>query len=298
MTPQFAGWITACVAHYRCHGYIRRAVESLLHQSYPWIRVVVINDGDPIPPWRELAPLTDSRILKFNLKNNYGCFFCWEVVRRATLDSYFMMQDADDWAAPGRAATLLNDLLENKSDLAVSAQPQFCESDDGTPYQVSIRWSRAENDETQSRFVLQHSITDEFSYRAPHHGLVRLSALDRIGGYYGGFRIGWDVLLTNLILMTGSISWTPEPLYYRLVRSDSLTHSSQTGAQTEYAAAVSRCLQKIYKDCYAQYRLRVRGRIDRARLCAAIRHISGRYVSSEDRRSLELHASQLRRMMA
>lgn len=94
-----------------------------------------------------------------------------------------MMQDADDWAAPRRAATLVNNLLSNNSDLAVSAQPQFRESDDGTPYQVSISWNRAENDETQSRFVLQHSITDKFSYRAPHHGLIRLSALDRVGGY-------------------------------------------------------------------------------------------------------------------
>jgi len=297
MTPQFAGWITACVAHYRCHRYVRRAVESLLQQSYPWIRIVVINDGDPVPPWRELAPINDSRILKFNLKNNHGCFFCWEVVRQATPDAYFMMQDADDWAVPDRAAILLNSLLSNNSDLAVSAQPQFCESSDGTPYQVSIRWNREENEETQSRFVLQHSVTDKFSYRAPHHGLIRVSALRRVGGYYGGFRVGWDVLLTNLILMTGSISWTPEPLYYRLVRSDSLTHSSQTGAQTEYATAVSRCLQEIYKDCYAQYRLRVTGRINRTQLCAAIRHISGRHVSSKERTALMLHAGRLRGMM-
>jgi|SRR5271166_817934 len=130
MSITYSGWITACVAHYRCQRYIKRAVESLLDQSYPWVRVIVINDGDPVAPWRELASIRDARLVRFNLKANHGCFFCWEVARRATPDHFFMMQDADDWAAPDRAAALLSSMLEAKSDLAVSAQPQFCDGAD------------------------------------------------------------------------------------------------------------------------------------------------------------------------
>lgn len=293
----FAGWVTACIAHYRCHRYIRRAVDSLLSQSYPWIRVVVVNDGDPCPPWRELASITDPRLLRFNLPQNGGCFFCWEVTRRATPDPYFMMQDADDWAAPNRAAKLLTSLLHSRSDLAVSSQPVFFETQDGAPYPAGIRWDRVANGGTPARFVVQKKISGEFRYRAPHHGLIRTSALRDIGGYYGGFRIGWDTLLTNLVLMIGSISWTPEPLYYRLIRPDSLTHSADTGAQTEYAAAVTRCLRQLYRECFAQYQSYRKGEITRVGLSNSIQQICGRYITSEARSALNFHARRLGREM-
>jgi glycosyltransferase involved in cell wall biosynthesis len=204
---KFTGWITACVAHYRCQRYVRRAVESLLNQSYPWIRVVVINDGDPVTPWRELSTITDPRVLRFGLNVNRGCFFCWEVAQRATPDHYFMMQDADDWAAPNRAQALLTAMLREKSDLAVSAQPQFREAADGTPYQVAIRWNRMSEKESAEKFTVLKRVNKNFIHRAPHAGLIRTSALARIGGYYGGFRVGWDKLLTNLILGLRGFVW-------------------------------------------------------------------------------------------
>lgn len=299
MRSSFAGWITACVAHYRCQRYIRRAVDSLLGQSYPWVRVIVINDGDTCAPWRELATIKDPRLLRFDLLENRGNFFCFEVARRATPDPYFMMQDADDWSAPERAATLLKSLLDNNSALAVSSQPQFCEAADGTPYQIATRWDRVARRETEARFVVQNKIDEKFRYRAPQAGLIRTAALRDIGGYYGGFpNVGWDSLLTNLVLMTGSISWVPEPLYYRLIRPDSLTHSAHTGAQTEYATAVTRCLRQLYRECYTQYHLYRRGEITRVRLSDSIKRICGRYVSPHDLSALDLHARRLREAMS
>jgi glycosyltransferase involved in cell wall biosynthesis len=297
MKPRFDGWITACVAHYKCQRYVHRAVASLLSQTYPWIRVIVINDGDPCPPWRELGSIRDPRLVRFSLPKNGGCFFCWEVARRATHDPFFMMQDADDWAAPNRAEALLESLLSKKSDLAVSAQPQFCERSDGTPYQTSVRWNQMVQEETNKPFVVQRALSEEFRYRAPHHGLIRTSALREIGGYYGGFRIGWDTLLTNLVLMVGSISWTPEQLYFRLVRPDSLTHSVHTGAQSEYAAGVSRCLRMIYQECFAHYQTYRRMQINRAQLSDRIQSICGRHLSADDKAALNLQSGKLRGAM-
>jgi glycosyltransferase involved in cell wall biosynthesis len=295
---KFAGWITACVAHYRCQRYVRRAVESLLNQSYPWVRIIVINDGDPVTPWRELANVTDPRLLRFDLKVNRGCFFCWEIARRATPDPYFMMQDADDWAAPDRAATLLTIMRDEKSDLAVSAQPQFGETAQGTPHQVAIRWDRISDEESAPPFTVNRHLNKDFVYRVPHHGLIRTIALRRIGGYYGGFRIGWDKLLTNLILMTASISWTPEPLYYRLVRSDSLTHSRHTGARSEYASAVNSCLEALYRDCFEGYSRYLSGDIPYNTLAALIRKISQRYVPKVEQLALTSQADRLHRKLS
>ena len=297
MKPSFSGWITVCVPHYNCHRYIRRAVDSLLAQSYPWVRIIVINDGDSRPPWQELASIKDPRLLRYDLSKNNGYYFCLEVARLATPDAYFMMQDADDWAAPDRAAILLDSMLRDKSDLAVSAQPQFCEGRDGTPRQVGVRWNRLAKDGAKERFVIQQTVTSEFNYRVPHAGLIRTSALQDVGGYYGGVRVGWDTLLTNLVLMIGSISWTPEPLYYRFVRSDSLTHSVRTGVESDYATKVSQYIRAIYKECYDRYRSYMGGEITRVRLATDLQDICGRHVSSEDRAAIRFHADELRGAM-
>jgi glycosyltransferase involved in cell wall biosynthesis len=297
MTMPFAGWITACIAHYQCHRYVKRAVESLLQQTYPWIRIIVINDGDPHPPWKELASLNDPRILRFDLRENHGPYFCFEVARRATPDPYFMMQDADDWAAPRRAAALLRILLDEESDLAVSAQPQFREAADGSQYQTAIRWNRMSRADSAGRFVIKPRITDDFDYRVPHAGLIRTSALRDIGGYFGGFRVGYDILLTNLVLMTGSVSWTPEPLYYRLVRAESLTHCNGTGPNSDYAAAVTKCLRQLYKDSHGHFIRYRAGKMSRPNFLSSVKQVCGRYVSSDDMSRLTLHARQLRRAM-
>jgi hypothetical protein len=209
-----------------------------------------------------------------------------------------MMQDADDWAPPTRAATLLEVLLRDRADLAVSAQPQFSELPDGTSFPVAVRWDRMLHKPTADKFVVQCALTEKFLYRAPHHGLVRVAALRRVGGYYGGFRIGWDTLLTNLILMTGSIGWTPEPLYYRLIRCDSLTHSAETGTESEYALRVSRCLRRLYDDCYGFYTRFRAGEIDHNRLLQGIRWASQRYVTQEQAVELHKQASRLRQVLA
>jgi glycosyltransferase involved in cell wall biosynthesis len=294
----FAGWITACIPHYRCHRFIRRSVESLLDQSYPWIRVIVINDGDPSPPWKELASLRDPRLLCFSLSRNRGPYFCAEIARRATPDPYFLIQDADDWSAPDRSASLLETLHSERAEFAVSAQPQFREAPDGATYPIGLHWSSVCNGEGPMDLAIDPHVTSRFRYRAPHHGLFRMGALRDIGGYYGGFHIAWDTLLTNLVLMTGSIGWTPEPLYYRFVRGDSLTFSAHTGVRSGYAGAVSQCIEQLYQECFSRFRAFRRQEISRPALCQAIQHICSRYVTEEDRLHLAASASELRRRMS
>src|SRR5881409_1440807 len=134
-----------------------------------------------------------------------------------------LIQDADDWSHPDRVSYLLSALEHEKADLAISAQPQFYESSDGSNNVSCVRWlAKANNNAVVSgiknRFVLDTKLTSRFLYRSPHHGLFRIKTLHEIGGYYGGFRFNYDVLITNIILMIGKIAHVSKPLYYRLVR--------------------------------------------------------------------------------
>lgn len=294
----FNGWITVGMAHFGCRRYIRRAVDSLLAQTYPWVRVVVVNDADPNAPWPELADIQDPRLVRFDLPRNGGSYFCLELVRLSSPDPYFMMQDADDWADPDRAGDLLAQLLSARADLAVSAQPQFTEDELGHSRLLDVRWASTTTQDGDEPFVVRPALTPRFRYRVPHHGLARMDSLAKIGGYYGGFRVGWDTYLTNIIMMIGSVTWTPRPLYFRLIRGESLTHSDETGVRSEYARGVSRCLHRLYEDCYGLREAHMAGRLDRGEFESGLRRLSQRYVSPEDRQDLDAQAERLRAQLA
>jgi glycosyltransferase involved in cell wall biosynthesis len=291
MSIPFVGWVTACIPHFACQIYVRRAVESLLGQSYPWIRIIVINDADEVPPWRELASLRDTRLTTFSVKQNAGPYFCLELARRVTPDPYFLIQDADDWSAPDRVERLLQALLRDNSDFAVSAQPQVIE--DGGIKVVEIRWERASDYPVSDSFIVQRSITPEYKYRSPHHGLFRSSSLRAIGGYYCGLRISHDTLIPNLILMTGRISHVSKRLYYRFIRPESLTHSASTGIGTANARHELRIQHEIYRLCYFYYERFSSGEISNGQLTTAIRSVCAATVPAWQQSALRYETKRL-----
>lgn len=277
---------------------MRRAVGSLLAQTHQDITVVLVNDGDPSPPWDLLADIQDSRLVRFSLMANHGPYFATAVVLNATSAPYFLIQDSDDWSSSKRAACLLDRLERDCSDLAVSAQPQCAEIESGQKV-LDVRWASVSmNGTTEKRFVVRPKLTPDFVYRAPHHGLFRTSSLRCVGGYYGGFRVGYDMMLTNLILMTGRISHVPQSLYYRLVRPESLTQSAVTGIRSKMRQEAVQALVALYKRCFGLYSDYLAGKIDSLRFADAIRNSVSSNITATDMRQLEMETQRLKQLLA
>lgn len=292
--PNFRGWVTACIPHFGCRRYVSRAVESLLAQTYPWIRIVVVNDGDPDPPWREVAHVRDPRLTRFELQSRMGPYFALELARQATPDPYFLVQDADDWSAPDRVWRLVDLLAEGKADFAVSAQPQFGEGPHGESRILSVRWDGFANGHRGGAFKIDIHPTPEYRLRVPHHGLFRSETLHRLGGYYGGHFIGSDKFLLNLLIMIGRVAWTPLPLYYRLMRETSLTYSRETGCNSIYHAGVERELAHDYQIAFRQYSAFREGAIDQSEFEVRLRELRQRRVDVRARRFLAAQVGRLR----
>ena len=284
--------VTACIPHFRCRKYVRRAVQSLLEQSHRNIEVFVMNDGDPQPPWDVLADIRDPRLIRFNLQTNRGPYFATEVVLSSTSTPYFLIQDADDWSSPGRVERLLDALQREHSDLAVSATPQFVECTGGNRI-AGVRWQTASHLGDAGNHIVHHRITPNYKYRAPHHGLYRSACLRAVGGYYCGLRISFDALVTNLVLMIGSISHVPEPLYFRLLRPESLTHDSGTGVGSESAKREWTIQRHLYRSCFYYYQFFKAGRITLTQLTACIRAVCGSNVTPADRHDLMIERNRL-----
>jgi glycosyltransferase involved in cell wall biosynthesis len=279
-------WVTACIPTYRCTRYLRGAVLSLLNQTYPFVRVVVINDGDPNPPWPALAGITDPRLIRFDLRENRGPYFALAIALEATPDPYFLIQDADDWSEPTRVVTLMQILQRDGSNYAFSTLAQFYE----TPSGPAPTFPLFPNGPDSADLA-------EFRNRIPHHGLFQSEAIRQLGGYYGGFRFGYDMFMTSCLLMAGSVSWTPQALYCRRLLPSSLSHSTATGWRSTKRQMVRAEMSELYGHIFSEYQRFIARQISDRHFLQLIRWRIQCRVSADDAHTIKVHAAILRRAM-
>jgi len=292
--------VTASVPYFNAQGYVRHAVESLLAQTHRNLTVVVVNDGDPNPPWDELAHIDDPRLVRFSLDLNYGPYFSHHIVLAASNTPYFLVQDADDWSTPTRVASLLSSLTREGSDLAFSAWQQYRADVNGYLQPDSIRWRRRQPGDPllappghRELFLFDTVLNEHFVNRAAHHGIFRREALERIGGYYAGFRMNYDTLLTNFLLMTGRVSFVEEPHYQYVLRPDSLSHSQTTGVRSPIRIATKQRLAGMYREAFGHYRAWMRQQLSSTQFTERIRQLAARNVTPDLGHALKVETARL-----
>lgn len=237
MAPR-SGSVVAAVPHYRCRRYIRKAVVSLLEQTHRDIMVVVVNDGDPDPPWPELADITDPRLRRFELSGNYGLYFAYALVVDATDREFLLVQDADDWSVPQRLSTLLAKARDESAFAALSAQYAYRDGSADPP--ETVRYGK----------LLDAPVSRAFQFRGAHHGLFRIDALRGIGGYYGGLRVEYDTLVVGLLHLMGGVCYVDEPLYHRVIRPESLTQARETGRASLFRLRCRETVHRMYEEVF------------------------------------------------
>ena len=300
--PRLEPTVTACIPYYAGKRYIRRAVQGLLAQSYPDLRIVVVNDGDQDPPWDQLADLRDPRLIRFSLSRNHGGpFFANAVVIRTVSSPWFLVQEQDDWSDPRRLEYLLHLATTCHADAAISAHVFHRENPDGGSTPVTVKWTQLgrrvcpicpPGSRCQQCFV-DVELTQQYRHRAPHTGLLKTDHLRRIGGYYAGLHLHFDSLLMNLFLMTGSIVHTTAPLYHRLLRPDSITHCPTTGFGSRASWAERDVITSMYQDSFAEYRQYLSGKISSDKLANSIRSRCQSRLTAQDWNELAFETDRL-----
>jgi glycosyltransferase involved in cell wall biosynthesis len=260
---------------------------SLLNQTYPFVRIVVVNDGDPDSPWPVLADIADSRLVRFDLPENRGPYFCLAVTAMATDDPFFLVQDADDLSSPRRVEALLELLDREQADFAFSSVARF-RNGRGSECVPEAQWFVSPPDATPKP-TLQWTV--------PHLGLFKTASIEAVGGYFGGFRFGYDLFLTNILMMLGTIAWTPEPLYWHRVRAGSLTTARQTGHGSAQRQLLRDDMEAIYSCIYQDYLHFVNRRLDGQAFLERVRGRVHQHCGLASMRAIEQHAIELRQIM-
>lgn len=282
MTPAAERAITVSMPYFGCRPFLRRAVESILAQTHGDLTLIVLNDGEEPGPWDLLADIKDRRLVRFDLDANRGRYFADAVALSATSDRYFMVQDADDWSSLDRAALLYEVLRENNAGAAFSAINRYAA---GRPRQHS------------SPECLLAPPT-QLTPIAHHFGLYQTRSLRAIGGYYGGFRFGYDTLIPGLLSLTSRLAYIDVPLYHHDLREGSLSTSRDTGMTSQARREVRDRLEVIYEKAYEGFREYVSGGRSLDELCELTAAAASAFVTAEDAHSLTAQSARLRAQLA
>ena len=110
--------VSIIVPIYNVEKYVSECLQSLICQTYKYIKIYAIIDGSPdnsVVIVKEMAK-ADSRIICIEKENGgYGSVLQMAI---EMIDSkYFLICDPDDWLASDAVESLINCALENNSDI-------------------------------------------------------------------------------------------------------------------------------------------------------------------------------------
>ena len=218
--------VSVCVTHYRRPEMLRKALDSLMRQTYKNFEVIVVDDGSPDPEiqselaiiGREIEPLGWRLLVQENrylgAARNYGA-------SHATGD-FLLFMDDDNIAKPGEISTLVAVALRSGAGIVTS----FCDVfetdsplEDNTP--PKMRFTPFGSDPALG--ALSNCYGDA-------NALYSHEVFRRLGGFtedYGITHEDWE-LFCRASLEGVKIVCVPEPLFWYRVDNGGMFRGMRT----------------------------------------------------------------------
>lgn len=226
--------VSVIVPVYNCEQYIGGCIESILCQTYANIELILVNDGSTDNSYEVCKNYarTDSRIRLIS-QDNLGVSSARNAGIDAAQGDYITFVDSDDGFIPDAIETAVAYLEDNKADV------------------VTYGWTRID-EETKNETV----VSENFEVCSDIENVIRriLEHYSAVGGGYPWNKL-WDrscfdnmelqkfdeklfyfedlEWVVRMMLCIKRIVICPEPLYKYLVRSTSVTHSSNSSEKKE-----------------------------------------------------------------
>ncbi|MGK7924492.1 MAG: glycosyltransferase family 2 protein [Spirulina sp.] len=221
--------ILALIPHYNCHSWLHRCLQSLVAQTRPPDRILVLDDCSPDPPLKITEKFPRVTLLKS--AENVGPYrLIQQAIAETNYDAY-LFQDADDWSANIRLERLLETAEKTGAELVGTQEWRVYELEGKlTPvyYPLDVNCALAEK---------------------PGHPLIHPSSLVgrdlvmRVGGFATGLRFGGDTEFLLRSVFAAKIVNIPEFCYFRRKRPNSLTTASETGLDSPQRKALVKALK-------------------------------------------------------
>lgn len=116
--------VSIIVPTYNIEDRVEASLESLIHQTYPNIELIVVDDASTDQTCIKIENLSQkySQIKLIKLPINVGPFVAKTIGAHHAKGEFITCQDADDWAHPQRIFNQIMPLLKNKKLVASTCQ--------------------------------------------------------------------------------------------------------------------------------------------------------------------------------
>lgn len=217
--------VSIIIPMYNVGPYISKCIESILHQSYHNLQIIVINDGSTDDSFEKVLCFKekDNRITLIN-KNNTGVSATRNIGLNLADGEYLMFVDGDDWINSNMIEYLLNLIKKENSDISCCSLVFEDEKSTGKRYidsNFSPRILRGSG--ILSAYLKGFHLWSSSCARLYKTSFLRTNKFS----FNETLAIGEDGYFSlQVMAMADSVVISGEPFYHALVRSISTTRSS------------------------------------------------------------------------
>ena len=205
--------ISVIVPVYNVEGYLKKCIESICHQTYENLEIILVDDGstDGSGFLCDAYAKKDSRIKAIH-KTNGGLSDARNTGMEIATGEWWTFVDSDDYLAPNTAATLLRAAVENCCEIAVCNMVRVYEDGAQEPFYCPATKPTIWADEQRFKTLKQPSVCNKLFYAGLFEG-VRFPK----GKYYE------DTFVYHILVYRASqIVLTGLNGYYYLSRRESI----------------------------------------------------------------------------
>lgn len=174
--------VTVYITNYNYGRYLDQSISSVLHQTFPSIELLIIDDGSTDNSVEVIERFAAHPSIKVIYQRNKGLNTTNNIAMRAAAGKYIVRLDADDFFEP-EAVERMVAVLEADEDLGLVFPDYYYVDEEG----------KRTGEERRHNFENEVSLFDQ-----PAHGactMIRLSYLKELGGYNESFdcQDGYDL---------------------------------------------------------------------------------------------------------
>ena len=239
-------FFSVIVPIYNVEKYLKRCIDSILAQTYPYFELILVNDGSTDSCWDicEEYYKKDNRIVLINQENQGLLAARRAGIRRAKGD-YFVHVDSDDYCDKTLLEKIYNKILETDCDLILYGC-LIIRADGTTLRRVPMDEIASSNDKYISTESIFRVIAGSYALNPIWLKCAKNSIVDVTGDYsqYGRLMMSED-LLQSLPLIDNAerIAVINLPLYMYCIHGGSM--SNKLKKQYIYDELIVK--EKVYK---------------------------------------------------
>jgi len=212
-TVPFSPRVSVVMAAYNAAPFIGEAIESILNQTFPYLELIIVDDGSTDETPGVLDRYSDPRIVRLRNESNQGVARARNRGCAMARGEYIAVQDADDLSAPERLEKQVAFLDTHPEVGLVGSQALLFGEGGSTQIKVPLH-----NTEIQALLLGENCLL--------HSSLmVRREVFKEVGGYNESFIAAPDYDLVLRLAECTHVANLPDTLYFKRVVLGSITYS-------------------------------------------------------------------------